>query len=64
MKTKQHVGTGEAARFLGVTDRRIRQLIDEGTLDAEKIGDRCWLIRKAELKRVKRLRSRTGKAVA
>ena len=42
--------TEDAAKLLGVTPSRIRQLILEGRLKTEKIG-RDHLIQKAELKR-------------
>lgn len=32
------ITTTEAAQRLGVTDRRVRQLIEEGALKGEKIG--------------------------
>lgn len=39
---------GEVAQVLGVIDRRVRQLIEDKTLPAEKVG-RDWIIRKRDL---------------
>lgn len=36
----------EAARILGLTSRRVRQLIAEGKLEAERKGERMWLIKR------------------
>lgn len=43
--------TATAAKQLGVSARRVRQLIDSGRLKAEKVG-RDWLIHKDALKAV------------
>lgn len=39
---------GEVAQVLGVIDRRVRQIIEDETLPAEKVG-RDWIIRKRDL---------------
>lgn len=38
----------EAARRLGVSERRVRSLCDEGKLAAVKVG-KFWIIREADL---------------
>lgn len=38
------ITTAEAAKILGVTDTRIRQLIYEKRLVARKLSERVWLI--------------------
>jgi excisionase family DNA binding protein len=51
MKTltqKQLFSTEEAAKALGVTDRRVRQMIDEGAIGATKVA-LTWVVTKAEL---------------
>jgi len=45
------ITTKDAARRLGVTAIRVRQLIAAGRLPAVKIG-RDWLIKAADLRRV------------
>jgi excisionase family DNA binding protein len=45
------VSAKEAARILGVTDRRVRAIIKSGHLPARKIGG-GWVIAKAHLKLV------------
>jgi excisionase family DNA binding protein len=48
------LGTGEgatpaeAAEFLGVTDRQVRNLCEAGTLDAKNVGRR-WVISRSSL---------------
>jgi excisionase family DNA binding protein len=44
--------TIEAAEKLGVSERRVRQLINEGKLKAHKLG-RDYAVEEAELKSVK-----------
>jgi len=46
-----------AADALGVTDARIRQMIDEGKLKAERLG-KFWLINPRSLKREMEKRER------
>lgn len=50
MSVAKLLGTREAARILGVTQARVRQLIIAGLLHAEKVG-RDHLIDPVELKR-------------
>lgn len=45
------IGTTEAARRLGVSQARVRQLIAAGRLPAKRIG-RDWLIDERSLSRV------------
>ena len=45
------IGTTEAARRLGVTQARVRQLIRAGRLTARRVG-RDWLIDERALSRV------------
>jgi len=40
----------EAARSIGVTPGRIRQLIVEGKIKGRRVGPRFWLIPESELK--------------
>ena len=58
------IGTTEAARRLGVSDARVRALIDSGRLKAVKIGG-AWLIEPKDLaavrvRKVGRPKSRKG----
>ena len=46
------IGTGEAARRLGVSDARVRALIESGRLKATKVGG-AWLIDPKDLGAVK-----------
>lgn len=45
------LNTQQAAEKKGVTVRRIRALIDEGKLKAEKVG-RDWIIEETELEKI------------
>jgi excisionase family DNA binding protein len=45
------LNTQQAAEKKGVTVRRIRALIDEGKLKAEKVG-RDWIIEESELEKI------------
>ena len=38
------ITTDEAARALGVSDRRVRQYIAAGRLTAHRVNPRCWLV--------------------
>ena len=46
------IGTAEAARRLGVTQNRVRALIDAKRLKATKVGN-AWLIDPKDLEAVK-----------
>lgn len=48
----EHVGTKDAAELKGISVRRIEQLIEAGTLKAEKVG-RYYLIKRRDLDKVK-----------
>ena len=51
MDMSEFVTTQQAAEELGVTDSRVRQLVLDGTLPAEKFG-RSHMIRRRDLKLV------------
>lgn len=51
--------TKEVAARLGVSDRRVRQLIAEGKLPAQKISDRQWLVKASALDKFERKRTLT-----
>ena len=65
MDMSEFVTTQQAAEALGVTDSRVRQLVLDGTLPAEKFG-RSHMIRRRDLKLVpaaaRRGRPRKGEA--
>ncbi len=43
----------QAATKLGISSRRLRAMITEGTVKATKVNDRLYLIREGDLKGVK-----------
>ncbi len=45
------IGTLEAAKLLGVSDRRVRQLINAGRIPGKRVGPRVFVISKNELER-------------
>ncbi|HEX8195560.1 MAG TPA: helix-turn-helix domain-containing protein [Pyrinomonadaceae bacterium] len=45
------LNTKKAAELKGVTERRIRRLIEDGKLKAEKVG-RDWIIEETELEKI------------
>jgi excisionase family DNA binding protein len=51
--------TGEAAKMLGITSARVRQMILDGDIKAEKKG-RDLLIPKAEIEKAKRRKTKPG----
>lgn len=53
--------TTEAAAFIGCSDGRVRQLIRDGEIDAEKAGPRMWLISKDEAEKIKKNPAKTGR---
>lgn len=52
MLTGSVINTAQAAKALGITQRRITALIKSGRLPAEKIG-RDWLINDKDIERVR-----------
>ena len=57
---RDHVSVAEAARALGVSDRRIRALIRAGALAAQHVGGR-WLVSRADVEQRARRRGRPGR---
>lgn len=53
---KPYYTTVEVAERLGVCDTRVRQMIAEKKIRANRLGPRSWMITGAELARVVRLR--------
>lgn len=51
MSKSDIIGTAEAARLLGVTQRRVNALITSGRLPSQQVGT-THLIRRADLKLV------------
>ncbi|MEA2633416.1 MAG: hypothetical protein QOH92_183 [Chloroflexota bacterium] len=58
--SSQLVGVPDAARRLGLTDVRVRQLIDEGRIAATKVG-RTWVIREEDLSEYSKKQRRPGR---
>jgi len=56
----QSLSTVEAADRLGISERRVRVLIEEGRLPAQKIG-RQWIIRPDDLERDEVTKRRPGR---
>lgn len=54
----EFVGTSEAAKLLGLTDGRIRQLIRKNEIRAEKIAPRFWAISMKEVTRFAKVKKR------
>ena len=38
------ISAAQAARLLGISERRVRELVETGALPAERVGERTWLI--------------------
>lgn len=53
---REHLTSSQAAEELGLGERRVRQLCDNGELEAERVG-RSWLIRRHDLEDLKQRRS-------
>ena len=51
----------EAADVIGCTDGRVRQLLRDGKLLGQKIGERMWLIPEAEVRKMRDLPVETGR---
>lgn len=43
------IGVGEAAAILGVSEQRVRQMIDEGKVAAHRIGGRTFALTRSEV---------------
>lgn len=54
------LGVAEAAADLGVSERRVRQMLADGVLDGERIG-RAWVIDAGHLRSVGHLRPKVGR---
>lgn len=54
------IGTTEAAHRLGVSPRRVAEMIVQGTLKAEKVG-KTWILDEAEVTRVAKLERKAGR---
>ena len=50
---------GECAEELGVKERRVQQFIEEGRLEASKLGGR-WFVTREELDRFKAIERKPG----
>ena len=48
------ITTAEAARTLGLTQRRIRQLIEDGELVGQKVSANLWLVKKSSVEAYQR----------
>lgn len=51
----------EAATVIGCTDGRVRQLLRDGKLIGQKIGERMWLIPADEARKMRDLPIETGR---
>lgn len=51
----------EAATVIGCTDGRVRQLLRDGKLLGQKIGERMWLIPEGEAQKMRDLPIETGR---
>lgn len=56
-----YLGIGEAAKQIGVTDSRLRQMIRNQEVKAICVSDRVWLMEKAEVDRIKSMPQKTGR---
>ena len=54
------LGVSEAAAELGVSARRVRQMLADGLLDGERVG-RAWMIASEDLRRIGHSRPRVGR---
>jgi excisionase family DNA binding protein len=54
------LGVAEAAAELGVSERRVRQMLADGVLDGERIG-RAWVIDAGQLRSAGHLRPKVGR---
>jgi excisionase family DNA binding protein len=59
----EEYSVGEASRALGVSDRRVRAMIEDGVLAGRRSGGR-WLIRRSEVEDRLRRRGRTGRPLS
>ena len=62
--TFQFVSAPEAAALLGLTDARIRQLLSNGVIQGQKLGERNWAIHIDEVDRYKKERRPPGRPPA
>jgi excisionase family DNA binding protein len=59
MMTEKRIGVRGASEALGIRLRRVQQLIESGTLPAERISGR-WIINTADVRRLVRQRGGKG----
>ena len=58
---ENYLTAAEAADRIGCSDARVRQMIRDGEIQAEKISPRMWLIQKSEVERVRKIPYTTGR---
>ena len=63
MALEGYMRVTEAAAALGVTTRRVRQLIEEGVLKAESLSPRMYLVERASVEAYARTRRPAGRPV-
>ncbi len=61
MDIKAYVTVTEAAKIIGCTDGRVRQLLRAGTLAGERVNERAWLVEKDDAKRLAKHPATTGR---
>lgn len=59
--TFQFLSVSEAAALLGITDGRVRQLLGEGEIEGQKLGEKNWAIHIDEVDRHKKERRPVGR---
>jgi len=56
-----HVSVADAARELDVTPRRVVQLVNQGKLNAERVGKRFLLVERASVEHYRQTRRAAGR---
>lgn len=55
------LGVTEAARAIGITTSRLRQMLRAKLVRGEKVGPRAWLVSKKEVERLRKNPSKRGR---
>lgn len=55
------ISTGQAAKIIGCTEGRVRQMLRSGEMIGQKVGERAWVVTTGEAERVRDTERKIGR---